>query len=122
MLAAPDRAVVADPRLRTAFTRMVREALRQGARGPLLDLQLAGEAWQIRPTPTPVPVHLWHGQDDPDSPISAARYLAARLPGAELHTYPGEAHVSVFVHHAANILSDLAQPTAQRIPPPTQGD
>jgi pimeloyl-ACP methyl ester carboxylesterase len=121
MLAAPDRAVVADPRLRRAFIQMLREALRQGARGPLLDMQLAGQAWRVRPTRTPIPVHLWHGEDDPDSPIATARYLAARLPGAELNAYSGEGHISVFVHHAQDILGVLAQATAAAGPPSIEG-
>src|SRR5919197_1106947 len=98
MLAPPDRAAVADPQLRRIFLQTVREALRQGTSGPLLDLQLAGQAWAPHRPPAPVPVHLWHGQADPDSPMAVARYLAARLPDAHLHTYPGEGHVSVFLH------------------------
>ena len=109
LLAAPDRAVVTDPRLRHIFLQTVREALRQGAAGPLLDLQLAGQAWTIRPPGAPIPIHLWHGEADPDAPIAVAYHLAASLPGAQLHTYADDGHVSVFVHHTTEILTVLAQ-------------
>src|SRR5207247_9868184 len=102
------RAVVADPRLRRMFLQTVREALRQGAAGPPLDLRLAGLGWTIRPPRPGVPVHLWHGEADPDSPIAVARHLAACPPRAQPHPYPGEGHVSVFVNHAAEIISVLA--------------
>jgi pimeloyl-ACP methyl ester carboxylesterase len=114
MLAEADRAVVADARLRRMFIQAVRDALRQGPAGPLLDLRLAGLGWTIRPPRRGVPVHLWHGEADPDSPIAVARHLAASLPGAQLHTYPGEGHVSVFVNHAAEMISVLAQAVSRQ--------
>ena len=108
MLAPPDRAAVAGATLRRTFLQPVREALRQGAAGPLLDLRLAGQEWAVVPPRDAVPVHLWHGEADPDSPVAVARHLAGSLPGARLHTYPGEGHVSVLLHDAADVLTTFA--------------
>ncbi len=108
MLSKPDQAVVADPRIRRDFLAMLRDALRQGPRGPLLDLRLGAREWQVEVPPPPVDVHLWHGEADADAPPSIVRYLASRLPGAHVLTYPGEGHVSVFVHHSGDMVRQLA--------------
>ncbi|MGH8952842.1 MAG: alpha/beta fold hydrolase, partial [Acidimicrobiia bacterium] len=45
-LSPPDQLVVAEPRIRSAFLEMLRDALRQGPKGALLDLQLAAREWE----------------------------------------------------------------------------
>lgn len=94
--------------MRRGFLEMLRDSLRQGPRGMLLDLQLANGHWEVQPPRRPMPIHIWHGEADADCPLSIARYLASHLPGAALHFYPGEGHVSVFVRHAGEILHALA--------------
>jgi pimeloyl-ACP methyl ester carboxylesterase len=107
MLSEVDRKVVAAPRLRQRFLEMLRDAFRQGPQGGRLDLQLASRDWQVGPVPAGIPVHIWHGEADADSPLSIAHHLTDRLPQAHLHTFPGEGHVSVFVHHAGDIVRAL---------------
>ena len=107
MMSEADRRVVSDPGMRRRFIDMLRDALRQGPSGTLLDLQLADEDWDLDPPRAPIPVHIWHGEADADSPVSIARFLARRLPRATLHTFPDEGHVSVFVHHAGEIVRAL---------------
>lgn len=107
MLSEADRRVVSEPGMRRRFIEMLRDALRQGPGGTLLDLQLADEDWDLDPPHARIPVHIWHGEADADSPVSSARYLARRLPRATLHTFPDEGHVSVFVHHADEIVRAL---------------
>jgi pimeloyl-ACP methyl ester carboxylesterase len=41
--------------------------------------------WRIRQ-----PARLWWGESDLDTPRFGLDYLAARIPGATLFTYPGE--------------------------------
>ncbi len=107
-LSPPDQVVVAEPRIRHAYLAMLRDALRQGPKGALLDLQLAAREWEVVPPRDPIPVRIWHGEADTDAPLSIAHYLGARLPGAEVATFPGEGHVSVFVHQSRQIVDELA--------------
>jgi pimeloyl-ACP methyl ester carboxylesterase len=108
MLAPADRKVVSAPDIRRRFVNMLRDSLRQGPRGMLLDFQLADQDWEVQPPASRIPIHIWHGQADSDSPPSIARYLAQCLAGSRIHTFTGEAHVSVFVHHAEDILRTLS--------------
>lgn len=108
VLSEPDQVVVSEPRIRAAFLEMLRDSLRQGPQGALLDLQLAAQAWEVIPPRDEIPIRIWHGEADTDAPVSIARYLEARLPGAELTTYPGEGHVSVFVHNGRAIIEEMA--------------
>jgi pimeloyl-ACP methyl ester carboxylesterase len=107
MLTDADRAVVRDPIIRRRFVEMLIDAIGRQPCGVLLDLQLAHRPWEVRPPRTPVPIQIRHGEADADSPPSIGRYLADALPSAELRTFPGEGHVSVFVHHAVEVLTDL---------------
>jgi hypothetical protein len=49
MLSDADHEVAADPRLRRHFLEMLRDTLRQGLSGLLLDLQLADRNWEVVP-------------------------------------------------------------------------
>lgn len=106
-LSPPDQVVVAEADIRQAFLEMLRDALRQGPEGALLDLRLAARQWEVVPPRHPIPVRIWHGEADTDAPLSIAHYLAERLPEAEVATFPGEGHVSVFVHQARRIVGEL---------------
>jgi len=55
-----------------------------------------------------MPVHLWHGEVDRDTPIAMGRSLAAAIPKSQAHFYPDEGHLSVFVNHVQNILNVFA--------------
>lgn len=107
-LSEADQEVVAEPRIRSAFLEMLRDALRQGPKGALLDLQLAARPWEVVPPRSEIPISIWHGEADSDAPVSIAHYLAGMLPGAQVATFPGEGHVSVFVHHSRRIVDELA--------------
>jgi pimeloyl-ACP methyl ester carboxylesterase len=108
MLSPADQAAVEPRELRQHFIDMLQDALRQGPEGVLQDLQLAECEWDLLPVDQHLPVHLWHGEADTDTPVSIAHYLASHLPGATLHTLSNEGHVSAFVRHAPEILAQLA--------------
>jgi pimeloyl-ACP methyl ester carboxylesterase len=107
MLSQADRDAVASPRMRREFLAMLRETLRQGPRGLLVDLQLMQQNWDVLRPSSSIPVHIWHGGADVDSPVSIARYLAQSLSPATLRCFPTEGHVSLFVHHPEEILRSL---------------
>ena len=87
-----DRRVVADPVLRRILELTYSEALRYGPNGWIDDaLALRGD-WGFDPGDIRVPVLLWHGEDDPFSPVEHSRWLADRIPGARMVIEPGAAH------------------------------
>lgn len=59
-----------------------------------------------------VPTHLSYGQRDALTPIGAARWLAATIPGSSLTEFPQASHAP-FLSHEAEFLADLT-PFLQR--------
>jgi pimeloyl-ACP methyl ester carboxylesterase len=113
-LPTPDQAVMADPRAGAAFTRMVRESARRGARGPQLDSALMVSPWDFSPADIRIPVYLWHGARDQNASRAMAEYLAAAIADSHLTVYPDDGHLSVMAHHAEEILRTLTQAEAHR--------
>jgi pimeloyl-ACP methyl ester carboxylesterase len=103
-----DRAVFEDPELRRIFADDLREAFRQGGRGPAADARAADRRWGFRLEQIRVPVWLWHGQEDRNVPPAMGRYLAERIPGSRAMFYRAEGHISTFVNHAGEMLRALA--------------
>lgn len=63
---------------------------------PLVDDDLAYVTpWGFDPRDVHVPVLLLHGADDRVVPVAHARWLADRLPDAELRVVPGAGHIAV---------------------------
>ncbi|GEK21867.1 alpha/beta fold hydrolase [Cellulomonas xylanilytica] len=77
------------------LARIAGEAL-QGGIGGMVDDDLAYVApWGFDPTTITAPVLLMHGDADRVVPSSHGRWLADRIPSAELWLRPGDGHVSV---------------------------
>ncbi|HXF62887.1 MAG TPA: hypothetical protein VNK95_14785, partial [Caldilineaceae bacterium] len=55
----------------------------------------------------PLPIDLWHGEDDRNAPPAMGRYLASKLRHSRLHLYPNEGHFSLAVRHMPAILRTL---------------
>lgn len=102
-----DRLVLADLQIREVFRATIREGLRHGAAGPLRDFLQYLQPWGMELAAIKQPVTLWHGNADTVVPLSHSRYLAERLPHAELHILPGEGHYSLPTSHAEAILADI---------------
>ena len=84
---------------------VVRPAL--GAVG-LIDDDLAYVTpWGGDPAAITAPTLLMHGADDRMIPATHSKWLASRIPGAELRLTPGDGHISV-LDHAADALTWLA--------------
>ncbi|MEU0794359.1 alpha/beta fold hydrolase [Amycolatopsis sp. NPDC005961] len=78
-----------------------------GAAG-LVDDDLAYVApWGCDPAAITAPTLLVHGADDRMVPATHSRWLAKRIPGAELRLTPGDGHISV-LDHSADALTWLA--------------
>lgn len=92
-LSPPDRAIHADPAYRAATRELFLEATRAGPHGMVEEYRIWSERWGCRFEQIRMPVHLWHGDTDPIVPIHHARYLANRLPAAELTVLPDTGHL-----------------------------
>jgi pimeloyl-ACP methyl ester carboxylesterase len=49
-------------------------------------------------------VHLWHGEQDANAPVTMGRYLATVIPKCQASFYPGEGHLH-FVDRLPEILA-----------------
>ena len=99
MLARPDAApiLIAD----------LRESYRQGTTVMAADLLRYTRPWDFDLEELATTVHLWHGEQDPKIPITAARQLAGRLPHCQTHFGPG-GHLMA-CDHASDILTTLTR-------------
>ena len=80
------------------------EAYRRGAGGVRDELRLILRPWDFRPEEIRVPVRFEHGEEDATVPPSAARALAARVPGAVLSIRAGVGHFSLPPRYADDVL------------------
>jgi pimeloyl-ACP methyl ester carboxylesterase len=104
----PDRILLQQPDIRDGFIACFQEACRQGPRGAVWDLGLIARPWGFDPASLNPPLLLWHGELDRNVPPAHGRYLASVIQNCRATFYPGEAHLSTFVHHHREILSALA--------------
>jgi pimeloyl-ACP methyl ester carboxylesterase len=74
------------------------EALCQGTRGFALEAHLIVCPWGFRLEDIRVPVHVWHGTEDVDTPVAMGKIMAARIPESRLTICPGEGHMLLFPH------------------------
>lgn len=109
-LPEPDQAVMASPHRQQAFIRMVREALRGGPRGVQLDTALMVSPWDFNLADIRMPVFIWKGERDTNAPVAMAHYVASTVSEPRLSLYPDDGHLSIMVHHIADILGVFSPP------------
>jgi pimeloyl-ACP methyl ester carboxylesterase len=68
------------------------ESFRSGLWGAVHDYRVLGASWGFLLTDIKKNVHLWQGAEDRLIPMGQARWLADRLPSAQLHILPNEGH------------------------------
>jgi pimeloyl-ACP methyl ester carboxylesterase len=93
----------------------IREAFRQGGRGPAKDLELLGGEWNFDLTRIGCPVFLWHGEQDRTVPVAMGRYLTGKIPGCQSRFPEKEGHFSLPIDHMDEILSMLAEGKKQNL-------
>jgi pimeloyl-ACP methyl ester carboxylesterase len=103
-----DQALLARPEVRAMFLASYAEATRQGLGAFAWELQLIARPWGFRLEDLRVPTTIWHGADDPLTPVGMARALARAIPGAALHVLPGEGHL-FFLSHWREIVAELLE-------------
>ncbi len=86
-------------------------ATRNGARGVLQELVVAGQSWGFNPAEIDVPVFLWHGEADRMVPSRFGHFLDQTIPGCRSWFMENEGHYSLPVNHMEEILTTLVAQT-----------
>lgn len=109
-LAEPDRQLFSTPEIKQFFVEEAAEAFRQGTKGPAWEGKLLfGEPWGFVPEDISMEnIYLWHGELDANVPVSMGRAMADRIPNCQATFYPHEAHLSLLLNHADEILLTLS--------------
>jgi pimeloyl-ACP methyl ester carboxylesterase len=105
ILPQPDYDAFEYPGRYEAFGYILREAMREGTRGPAWDMRMYVHPLDVRLQDIHVPLHVFHGEKDTHVPIALVRDALAAMPTAKLTTYPHEAHLSTL----CNRFDDIAQ-------------
>lgn len=104
-----DRAALTGELAKT-MARMLRRALSTGIAGWLDDDLAFVRPWGFDLSEITVPVAIWQGAHDRMVPFSHGEWLAAHVPGARVHLYEDEGHISL-VGQLPRILDDLVSRT-----------
>ena len=93
-----DRAIMADP----AWQRMSRgnltETLKQGAEGWTDESLALHRGWDFKPADVKTSVTWWHGDDDMNAPLSAARRAVAQMRDVDLRVWHHDGHFASLIH------------------------
>ncbi|KFY92738.1 hypothetical protein V500_04054 [Pseudogymnoascus sp. VKM F-4518 (FW-2643)] len=88
-----DRKLLKDETIRRCTVAMLRAAFVQGSDGAVLETKLLTRPWDFKIEDIQYEgIKLWYGDEDTNTPLSGARYMAERLPRSKLKVYPGETH------------------------------
>ena len=125
-LAAVDRKLFAQSRLRDMWMASIRASVAQGADAAIGEMRLYTHGWDFDLDAIRQPVDLWHGDADRVVPIGHARRIAGALPRARLHELEGEGHFSTVITRVESILGALVAPgqsgPARSAEPPQGGE
>ena len=95
LLSDVDRAVIT-PELGKFLQTQMHEGLRHNANGIRDDSVAFITAWGFEVSSIRVPIQIWHGAHDRMAPYSGGQWVAAHVPGAEVHLEPDEGHISIY--------------------------
>jgi pimeloyl-ACP methyl ester carboxylesterase len=95
---ASDRKLMADPAWQRIERESLAETLKQGAEGWTDESYAMHRPWDFDPATIDTSVTWWHGDDDMNAPLSAARRVLAKLPKVTLHVWHDEGHFASLTH------------------------
>ena len=95
-----------DPAWQRISRENIAESLKQGAEGWTDESLVLHGGWDFDPGQVRTRVTWWHGDDDMNVPLSAARRAATGLPKVDIRTWHGEGHF-VSLTHDREIVQDL---------------
>jgi pimeloyl-ACP methyl ester carboxylesterase len=103
---ASDRALMANPAWQRIERESLAETLKQGAEGWTDESMAMHGKWDFDPADVKTSVTWWHGDDDMNAPITAARRVVAQLPKVDLRIWHDEGHFASLVHDR-EVVSEL---------------
>ena len=92
-----DGKTLGEPEVRQWFLDMTREAFTQGGAAAAHEGGLYRKSWGFDPSQIKVATDLWYGELDKTVPASAGRWLADRMPVADIKIWPHHGHLSWMV-------------------------
>jgi pimeloyl-ACP methyl ester carboxylesterase len=95
---AGDLALMENPAWQEMSRANLAEALRQGAEGWTDESFAMHHEWDFDPSSIRAHVTWWHGDDDMNAPLSAARRAAATLRDVDLRVWHHEGHFASLTH------------------------
>ena len=104
----PDRQLLDQSTLAELFLDSMREAFRQGTSGANHEAGLYTHPWGFELTDIVSEVHLWHGGQDYNVPLSAGRYVAEAIPNCQAMFLEEEGHLTLPYSRLREILGVLA--------------
>ncbi|KAJ4165517.1 hypothetical protein LMH87_007147 [Akanthomyces muscarius] len=109
---APDERPVEEQRA-ALLNLLIGEPFAQGPDGAVQEARiLTDDDWGFRledVTFRDAPIKIWHGTRDANAPIEAIRYLAEKLPNAELHEFGEDTHYTMGDHAEAAFLDLMGE-------------
>jgi pimeloyl-ACP methyl ester carboxylesterase len=103
-----DRWFFADANRAEIFDAYVRETWRQGVDAVAWELNAVYLPWGFRLADIPMPVHIWHGSQDPRVTTADIDFQVSTIPRSSLVTWPDSGHLG-FVKHWGEILTTLTR-------------
>jgi pimeloyl-ACP methyl ester carboxylesterase len=102
-----DYAAFEEPGRVEAFSKGIRECMRQGAKGVAWDMRLYVREFDFQLDEIKMPLRWIHGEQDVNAPIAMVRRVVAKLSSAQLVTYEDESHLSTLCNHMDEIARAL---------------
>jgi pimeloyl-ACP methyl ester carboxylesterase len=108
-LQGPDKALVLrKPELAKQIIDLAfAEAFRQGIAGVRHEAGLYARPWGFRLQDIAAEVHLWHGEEDANVPVSVGHYVADAIPNCHARFIEDEGHLSLPFHYLREYLRVL---------------
>ena len=106
-ISEPDSEMLDQPELAKLFIEGMREAFRNGISGANQEAALYTRPWGFELQDITAEVHLWHGEQDLNVPVSVGHYIADAIPRCNTKFYTMEGHLTLPHNHIREILSIL---------------
>jgi pimeloyl-ACP methyl ester carboxylesterase len=84
--------------VRRVFLASFQEGIRTGDAGAAWGALLNARPWGFDLGRIQIPVYIWQGADDRQTPLAYARLVRDSIPGASLREFPGEGHLLLLDH------------------------
>ena len=107
-LAPPDTALLTNrPEIGALFRTSQIESMRQGTKGAAQEIHLFTQPWGFDLADITLPISLWYGEHDVNTPPAMGHYMHNLLPNSTLKIIPNQAHFSLINNHIDDILAGL---------------